>query len=92
MPIDYIKDLSDKHNIPVDKLETHWNNAKETIADKYSDDEKAKQYLKRVGEFNKRIEARAKQARVPNLPNLTGAKSLAELAVTLQPFVQTLKA
>ena len=42
MPIDYIKDLSDKHNIPVDKLETQWNNAKETIADKYSDNEKAK--------------------------------------------------
>ena len=42
MPIDYIKDLSNKHNITVDKLETHWNNAKETIGVKYSDDEKAK--------------------------------------------------
>ena len=60
-----------------------------------ADDEKAKVDLERVKKFNSKIEARFKQVAMPGfpaLPNLTGAKSLAELAVNLQPFVQTLKA
>lgn len=61
-----------------------------------SDDEKVKEDLKRTSEFNKRIEARAKKVSTlpnfPKLPDLASAKSLADLAVILQPFVQTLKA
>lgn len=56
------------------------------------DDEKVKEDTSRVGKFTERIQKRAAAAQANNLPNLTGAKSLAELVVTLQPFIQTLKA
>ena len=42
MPMPYLKSLSDKYDIPVDKLETKYEEAKKAIGDQYNDNEKAK--------------------------------------------------